>query len=171
MSKYSRSQEERIRQYFIARPGWEISAYYGSREKNAGDFLVRCDIYTVQFGSRYYRMSVRIDHKSTTSDSKLFLQKEWLPRLSRICSAKEKDGGRSKPLITFSFKNDRILWSLGYLSFDLKSCVEYKIKEGKASLGITRAKVLQSIDKPVMINFDGYMAHIMPLDNWLKEYE
>lgn len=162
MSKYSRQQEERIKQYFNARPRWEVVHYYGSRNKNAGDFLVK-----------YTRINtlVRIDHKSTTSDCKFSLQKEWLPKLGAICLTRQDKEGISKPLITFSFKNDRTLWTLGYLSFHIFYGEEFKIKEGKKSLGITRARVLESVHKPVQIDFNGYLAYIMPLDNWLKEYE
>ena len=162
MSKYSRQQEERIKNYFIARPHWQVVHYYGSRNKNAGDFLVE---YTKR------NTLVRIDHKSTTSDSKISLQKEWLPKLGAICLTRQDKEGISKPLITLSFKNDRTLWTLGCLSWGILHGEEFKIKEGKKSLGITRARVLESVHAPVRIDFHGYLAWIMPLDNWLKEYE
>ena len=57
MSTYSRAQEARMERYFESHPDVILLKYYGSRVKNAGDFLMR-------IGSHQFR----VDHKSNAVD-------------------------------------------------------------------------------------------------------
>ena len=153
MSKYSQSQEYRLKRYFENHPDITLLEYYGSRVKNAGDFLIIIN-----------RKQCRVDHKSTTSDTRISIQKDWLPVLGEYNLNRMTKDGCSISFITFSLKSRRTIYvlqdcypmSFGYL---------VGIKSGKQSFGI-KGKDLAKVN--LKVDFDGYTAYITTLERMIE---
>lgn len=141
MSKYSRQQEQRMWKYLQDHPDVRNITYFGSRELNKGDFLF--------WLGQYPGKQIRIDHKSTTNEIQIKIQKGWLEKLLGECIQQQDRVGMSLPIITFGLKKCRTFYTLSYSQYKPvslykagdKSCVvRYRelnkwIKEGIGGIG------------------------------------
>ncbi len=152
----AKAQEYRLKKYFENHPDIELIEYYGSREKDAGDFLIR-------MGNTQYR----VDHKSTTDESTCRIVRDWYPKLAAICIDRSSREGLSTPLHTISILNHRIIWALYARPF-YNSDVQFRIKPGKKSLGI-KSGLLYDMGKEAKMDMEGYLLCIGTLDNYIKE--
>lgn len=159
MSKYSRQQEARMEKYFENHPDVELLKYYGSRVKNAGDFLIRIG-----------KHQVRVDHKSFVSGIKVGIQKDWLINLTAYGLSRMDQEGASTPVITISSKHHRTVWALTTKHCpDLFVADTKYIKGGKKSTSINTGWLYDLGNDIGRIDCDGYQAYIMTLDNFIKE--
>lgn len=108
MSKYAKQQEYRVKKILENIPGVAVVKYYGSREKDKGDFLVEVGAYDET-------RPLRIDHKSTRSEEKIVIEKDWMPRLQHICMAESFEDGESVPVITLSLLNHRQVYAVSQI--------------------------------------------------------
>lgn len=114
MSKYSRQQEQRVWDYLKEHPDIREITYYGSRELNKGDFLFWLGNYPISTLQDSPGKLIRLDHKSTTNDMQVRLQKSWLEKLVRECFQQQDKVGISLPIISFSLKGCQTLYALSY---------------------------------------------------------
>lgn len=111
MSNYAKQQEYRVKKLLESLPGVAVVKYYGSRQKDKGDLLVKA--------GHEKSPLLRIDHKSTRNPEKIVVEKDWMPRLQRICNHNQFEEGKSLPVITLSLLNHRKVYAISYLQFGL----------------------------------------------------
>lgn len=160
MSKYSRQQEQRVWDYLKEHPDIYDITYYGSRELNKGDFLFRL--------GQYPGKQIRIDHKSTTNDIQIRIQKSWLEKLLGECLQQQDKVGMSLPIISFSLKGCQTLYTLSYSQY--KEVSMYK--DGNKSCVVRYRELSRWVKKGggcIAIDF-GKTVYIHTLDSILKEY-
>lgn len=159
MSKYAKQQEYRLLRKLEADDRVDVLQYYGSRVKNAGDFLVKIG-----------KHQVRIDHKSTTSDTRVSIQKGWLPKLIAIgLDRAEKEGG-AIPVIVISLKRRRQFYVLTtrHVSGN-ETPFPWLFGAGKKSKIIYGGMLVDMGGKIQKVNFDGYMGYMMKLEVFIEE--
>lgn len=166
MSKYAKQQEYRLLRKLEADDRVEVLKYYGSREKNAGDFLVRSS----KIGKIGDKKKVRIDHKSTTSDTRISLQKDWLPKLIGINLDRAEREGMCIPAIVISLKNRRQFYALTTRHFNVEETgFPWLFGISKKSKLIYGGMLIDIGDRIQRVNFDGYMGYIMKLEVFIEE--
>lgn len=159
MSSYSKAQEYRLVEYLSKHKDVEVIKYYGSREKNAGDCLARIG-----------RQQVRIDHKSTEKESKMVIQKEWLPKLTGITMRRADDEGSAMPLITLTSKGHRVIWAMCYYSAVNIDCINGMVmKEWAKEKTINTGWFKDFGNEAGFMDFNGFKGKIMKLDTFIKE--
>lgn len=135
MSRYARAQEQRLWNKLREDERITYVEYYGSRQKNRGDFLAYIGPY-----------KLRIDHKSTRDTSGIRIHKQWLEKLHSICVARRKADGHTLPIITFNKKGRNKIFALTYVSLPLCVKVTLEYKRDAQSLFIP-ARLLWELDQ------------------------
>lgn len=152
MSKYSRLQEQRVWDYLKGHPDIYDVTYYGSRQKNKGDFL---------FWVKGSNQQVRSDHKSTTNDIQIRLLKSWLQTLTDISLYEP-----AIPIITFSLKGCHTIYAMGFWKYKEPSIY----KKGNKSC-VVRYKELSKWVKNgggcIAVNL-GFNFYIYTLDSLIE---
>lgn len=161
MSNYAKQQEYRLQKTIEGWDNWEVLKYYGSRQKNCGDLLVKCNPIPEKF------KQVRIDHKSTRNESSIRIQRAWLSKLSGHTGRLAGKEGYAYPLITLSLYNHRSMWCLGHTGFGITPDRQVSIKENAKSMSIN----LHDVGYGVLAVDLGYETYIMPLELWREEFE
>ena len=92
---YAKEQEYRMKEW-LEKHDFQDIRYYGSREKNAGDFLAK-------YNNKYYRF----DHKSSHRIDGIKIQHDWIKKLSDICLARTAEP-LGIPVISLSYINSHI---------------------------------------------------------------
>ena len=154
----AKAQEYRVKRYFENHPDIKLLKYYGSREKNCGDFLIR-------MGGKQYR----VDNKSTTNQLKLIVKRGWHPKLCAICLDRMDKEGVSVPLHTLTALSHRTVWVMyGRRLFMDAQFTPFRIKPGKKQLTIKTGE-LYDIGKEARIDMDGFTVYICKLEDYVKE--
>ena len=161
MSKYAQQQEYRVKKILEKIPGVTVVKYFGSREKNKGDLLVKV-------GSESSSL-LRIDHKSTRNPEKIVIEKDWMPTLNKYCYLCHHAEGESIPIITLSLLNHRQIYAVSCLCIGQHTCVT-----GTASNRIhLNVNTLSSIGKDTIlmgITPDYLPVWIYRLETFIERY-
>ena len=154
MSKYSKSQEYRLAKHLEKIQGVEIIKYYGNREKNRGDFLVK--VGTKQ---------VRIEHKSTENQKAITLHKDWMLKAIGACLRLQGEEGVSIPLVTFSLKYCPQIYTWSVCNFGGRVGLT-------GMLGVTRTMRLEDLEiyggHFIQLEIGEINTYIHRLEYWME---
>lgn len=156
MSKYSTAQEYRIKKWFEDHPDIELLEYYGSRTKNAGDFLIKIGTHRV-----------RVDHKSTTKESFIVLEKEWLVKLSGLALRRIEKEGHTMPVISFALKDGRGgVWCFSPSKPGRRLIIKKEILTKHKSIRMYGETIRSN--NLIRIIFDGYTTYVWSFRDFVK---
>lgn len=159
----AKAQEYRLKKTLESLPNVEVVHYYGSRNKLAGDFLIRVR-----------PRLIRIDHKSTIQMDRIPIQRDWMPKLHQICLDRRHKEGASIGIITLSILRCRAIYAMTYIYSTMHRVVgEVTIKKGSKSL-LLKGDLLELAgdghyvkDGQIRVNFEDYAAYVWPLKDLL----
>lgn len=164
MSKYSKSQEYRLKEHLEKIQGVEIIKYYGNREKNRGDFLVSVN---GDAGKR-----VRIEHKSTENQKSITLHKKWLLKTIGASMRLQDREGNAIPLVTFSLKYCPQIYTWSWYRFEkvgTEPAYYDLIMSGTTkSLSLAELDLEESWHHVGLDMGDGVVTYVHELEYWFE---
>lgn len=145
-----KQQEYRLKEALEKMMDVEIIKYYGQREGKAGDFLVKVG-----------RHQVRFDHKSTTNDTVIRLQKDWMVKLTGINMQRMDEEGAAIPCISFTIGGKHGIYVMCNRDFLIGSDPEQSIATQFKSCPVTGGMLNDY--GAIVISFDGYVVYVYRL--------
>lgn len=157
-----KQQEYRLKEALEKMDDVEIVKYYGQREGNAGDFLVKVG-----------RHQVRFDHKSTSDDVVIRLEKDWMVKLTGINMRRMDEEGASVPCISFTIGGKRGIYVMCtrpyYVGGDDYFTVNTKFKTNERFRTVCPITSGMLNDHPLIhIVFDSYEMYVYKLTDFIE---
>lgn len=151
---YGKAQEYRCMDALSKMDGVELIEYYGQRKSKVGDFLMKIGKHQVRF-----------DHKSSSSDIVIRLQKKWCQNLSGINLERMDEEGSAIPCISFGFFKKPKFYAM---------CTR-KLERPKSDMIINTKYNICPItsgmlidNHSIYINFDGYVVYVYKLETFVE---